>query len=134
MPSVFPDFLTYGLLAPLILRLALGFIFINFGRLALTGERDRWLKLFDVIRLRPAKIFEKIFGFVEIVGGILLVIGLYTQVAALVFSIISLAELILEYREPVLLKNNIYFYILLFAISLSLIFLGAGFLAFDLPL
>ena len=134
MLSVFPDLLTYHQIAPLILRIVLGLIFISFGYEALTGEKQRWQKVFEMIKLRPSAFFEKLFGLVEIIGGIMLIIGLFTQVAALVFSIISLAELIIEYREPVLLKNSIFFYLLLLTISASLIFTGAGFAAFDLPL
>lgn len=134
MLNVFPDLLTYGLFAPFILRVALGLLFINLGYLELTKEQNRWVRVFEVIRFRPAMFWVKAVGIIEIVGGLLLVLGLFTQATALLFAIISLAECYIEKRAPVVLNRNIIFYAFLFVISLSLLFSGAGFWAFDLPL
>ena len=134
MLSIFPDLLTYNLLAPLILRVTLGLLFISLGYLELTREQNRWRIIFETIRFKPAAFWTKLFGVIEIVGGALLVIGLFTQIAALLFALISLAECYIENRAPVVLKRNIVFYVLIFVIALSLLFTGAGFLAFDLPL
>lgn len=134
MLNIFPDLLTYGLLGPAILRLVLGIIFINLGYLHLTKEKERWNKFFEIIKLKPAELIGRVYALIEIAGGILLVIGLYTQVAALIFAVLSLIEIIVEYREPIILKRNIVFFILIFAISVSLLLTGAGRPAFDLPL
>jgi len=134
MLSIFPALLTYELLSPLILRVVLGILFISLGYLELTKERERWQQVFQILKLKPEKIWAKVFGVVELMGGILLVLGLFTQLAALLFVIIGFAECYVEYRAPVVLKRNIVFYVLITAISLSLLFTGAGFLAFDLPL
>ncbi|TAL48798.1 DoxX family protein [Patescibacteria group bacterium] len=134
MLNPFPNLLAYGLLAPLILRLVLGLIFLNLGYLKLRGERERWQKGFEVLRLRPARELVKLLAIIEIVGGAALIAGFYTQIAALVFAVITALELFIEYREETLLKRDFVFYFLVFAISLSLLFSGAGFFAFDLPL
>ena len=134
MLNTFPDLLTYGLLAPLILRVALGLIMINLGSLKARSEKERWEGLFGLIGLHPVNWFVKIFALVEIVGGLLLLAGAYTQIVALVFILITLSELILEWYEPALVKRNLPFYFLLFAISVSLLFSGAGAFAFDLHL
>ena len=120
--------------SPLILRVVIGIIVINLGILKLNKEKISWQKLFETINFLPTQIFVKILAFIEIIGGLILIAGAYTQITAMVFSALFFCEAILEYREPVLEKRNITFYILMFSISLSLIFLGAGFLAFDLPL
>src|SRR3989344_193515 len=134
MLNVFPELLTYQLLAPLILRVALGLLFLSLGYLELTKEQRRWERIFETIHFKPSRFWVKTFGLVEIVGGLLLIAGLLTQVAALVFTVISLAECYIEYRAPVVLKRNIVFYGLILVISLSLLFTGAGFWALDLPL
>jgi hypothetical protein len=64
----------------------------------------------------------------------MLLAGAYTQITAMVFALLFFCEAILEYRESDLEKRNLTFYILMFTISLSLIFLGAGAFALDLPL
>jgi len=134
MLSVFPEFLTYSLVAPFILRVVLGAIFINLGVLKFTSEKSRWSIFLDGVKLRPTKFILPIFALTEIIGGAFLVVGFLTQVMALIFAIITFAELSIEFREETFLKRNIVFYLLLCAISLSLLFSGAGFLAFDLPL
>ncbi len=134
MLNPFPELLAYGLLAPFILRLAIGFLFINLGYLKLTTEKDRWISSFNALRLKPAAFFVKALALVEIIGGIMLVAGYRTQIAALVLALLVFSELYVEYKEESVLKRNLVFYLLVFAICLSLLFSGAGFFAFDLPL
>ncbi len=134
MLNTFPDLLSYSILAPLILRIVLGLIAINLGFLKWRKEKAEWVELFQTIHLHPAKVLVKILSLIEIVGGLLLIVGGYAQITAIVFAVVFFCEMILEYREESLENRNLPFYVLLFAISLSLIFLGAGAFAFDLPL
>lgn len=134
MLNPFPDLLTYSLLAPLILRVVLGFIFIDLGLLKLKGEKERWRATFEALYLRPADFFVPLYALLQIAGGILLIIGLWTQVAALMFVIFTGAELYIEWSAKEILKRDLVFYLLIFIISLSLLFTGAGAFAFDIPL
>ncbi len=126
MLNLFPDLLTYELLSPLLLRVALGFVFINLGYLELTKEEKRWERTFETLKLKPGRLWSKAFGLLEMAGGVLLIIGLYTQGAALFFAFTSLAEAYIERRTPAVLKRNLVFYIFLFIISISLLLTGAG--------
>ena len=132
--NTFPDLLTYSQISPFILRVVLGLIVINLGYLKLRKESSLWQELFKTINFEPAKLFVKVLALIEIIGGAMLIIGLYTQLTSIVFSILFFCEAVLEYRDSVLERRNITFYVLMFAISISLIFLGAGAFAFDLPL
>lgn len=132
--NTFPELLTYSALSPFILRVVIGFIIINLGLLKLGKEKQDWQELFEAINFHPAKYFVKILAFIEILGGLMLFIGTYTQIVAMVFSIIFFCEAVLEYREESLENRNLPFYIIIFAIVLSLIFSGAGAFSFDLPL
>ncbi|MEK7552470.1 MAG: DoxX family protein [Patescibacteria group bacterium] len=132
MLNPFPELLSFGLIAPFILRIILGYLFINVGYLKITSEKKRWQSFFEGIKLKPASFFVKFFGFVEIIAGVMLVIGLFTQITALILAILTFGELYIEFKEESLLKRNLVFYLLIFTISLSLIFSGAGFFAFDL--
>lgn len=133
VPSVFPELFTYGLVAPFLLRLSLGFVLVNLGYLSFKGERKQWENVGKLLRI-PEKIFASGYGVFQITGGILFIVGLWTQAVALLFSALFLAELLVEYGEESILKRELAFYLLLFAISLSLLFSGAGFFAFDLSL
>ncbi len=132
--NTFPDLLTYSMLSPFFLRVVLGLIAVNLGFLKLGKEKMLWQELLETINIQPARICVKILAYMEIAGGLMLIAGSYTQLTAIVFAILFFCEAILEYRESNLEKRNITFYILMFTISLSLIFLGAGAFAFDLPL
>lgn len=135
MLNPFPSLLTYGLLAPFLLRITIGFILANLGYLKLTKEKESLSLLFGIAGLRKYKEFGTIaVGVIEIVGGLMLIAGFYTQIAALIFVVLVGMEMYIEHADAGLLKRNLVFYVLLFVIALSLMVTGAGFLAFDLPL
>ena len=134
MLNPFPDLLDFSLVAPAILRLVAGLIFLNLGALKLRQENGRWLRSLTALRLKPARALVALFALIEIAGGVILLAGFLTQIAALVLALFVLAELIIELLAPEALARTLPFYLLLFAISLSLLFSGAGFFAFDVPL
>lgn len=134
MLSVFPELLNYALLAPFLLRVVLGFIFLDLGLLKFRGEKERWIASCEALNVRPAEFFVVLYGLLQVVGGLLLLVGLWTQVAALVFAIFTGAELYIEWRVREVLKRDLTFYLLLFVISVSLLLTGPGTYAFDLPL
>ncbi len=134
MLNPFPELLNFALLAPLLLRGVLGLVFIDLGFLKFRGEKERWLASCEAIGVRPADFFVPLYGFLQIAGGLMLIFGFYTQLAALMFVIFTGAELYIEWQAKDVLKRDLVFYLLLFVISLSLLFTGAGAFAFDLPL
>ncbi len=134
MLNTFPSLLTYGVLSPFILRVVLGLIVINLGYLKLGKEKDAWIALFETLHLRPAKWGVMKFGIIEIIGGIMLILGAYIQIVSIVFAILFFIEAALEYKEENLEKRNLTFYMLMFVISLSLILSGAGAFAIDIAL
>mgnify|MGYP003393761621 CR=1 FL=1 len=122
------------MLGPFILRVVVGIIFIDLGFLKFRSEKERWQASFETLGLRPADIFLPLYALLQIVGGLLLLAGLWTQVAALAFVIFSGIELYVEWSAREILKRDMVFYILVFAISLSLLLTGAGAYAIDIPL
>ncbi len=124
----------YSLLGPFILRLVLGLIFLDLGVLKLRGEKERWLASFETLGLRPADLFVPLYAILQIIGGLLLLVGLWTQVATLVFAVFTGIELYVEWKAGEILKRDMVFYLLIFIISLSLLLTGAGAYAIDIPL
>lgn len=116
MVSVFPDLLAFSFLAPFILRVFLGFYFLYFGAKILKTSES----VFSGVRT------EHVLGGISLIGGTFVLIGLFTQPAAGVLALISLYET----KKP----EHRVLYLLLFSMALSLLFSGAGFFAFDLPL
>jgi len=134
MLNPFPELLSYSLMGPFILRVVLGIIIAETGYLKFRSERARWIMSFEALHLKPANILVSILGLIEIIGAIGLILGLYTQIAALVFVIVYGFELYAEYKEEQVLKRDLVFYILMFSIALSLLLTGAGAYAYDIPL
>lgn len=134
MLSVFPGLLSFALLAPFILRLVVGLIFIDLGGLKFKSEKQRWMRTFEALHLRPTDFFVPLYGFLQIIGGALLILGLWTQVAALAFVLFTGIELYIEWEAKDILKRDLVFYLLIFVISLSLLLTGPGAYAIDLPL
>ena len=134
MLNPFPELLSFSPLAPLVLRLVIGLIFLDLGILKFRNERKRWISSFQALHLNPAELLVTIFGLIEVVGGVLLILGAWTQIAALAFVILVGLEFYVEYKDASVLKRDIVFYMLVLAIAISLLLTGAGAFAFDIPL
>lgn len=116
MPSLFPELFTFSFIAPFILRVVLGVLLIKRGFGRITAKE---------------KAPQKILGGIVLIVGTLLVIGLFTQAAALVVSLIIIASsIIMRGRHSRSLTERI----IKLAIAVSLILTGPGSFAFDLPL
>jgi len=133
--SVFPDLLTYGFFAPLILRVAVGCFFLITGYRMLGASRRVAMQSALESRLgtlSPILVWGVTLSY--LIVGALLLVGYVTQVAALLGLVIALKSLWICRTHPSLAGQSRFFYILLAAIMLSLLLTGAGARAFDLPL
>lgn len=132
MLSIFPSLLVYGLAAPLLLRLAAGILFLVWatgcfgsGKHAIRARLEEWGL--------PGKETTVVLGLIQIAVGALLVVGLYTQIAALLATLLAIKFAFLSRKEP-FGSASMVVYILVAIISFSLALTGPGFFAFDLPL
>ncbi len=112
---MFPELLTFGLIAPFVLRIAVSFFILNLG-LERRKKNYSWAVL------------------VYVVIAFLLTVGLYTQLSAILGLILVKLDWIVDNKISWPKKDHIILYSLVGAILLSLIFTGPGLFAFDLPL
>ncbi len=120
MLNIFPSFLDFALLAPFVLRVVVGVLFIKYG--------------FYKIKLDNSTPVLKTVGFVEWIGGVFLVIGLFTQASALVLLLLTLTAVYLKKTGKIETSFHSPFYALIISILISLLLTGAGAYAFDIPL
>lgn len=117
--ATFPTLLSFGLISPLLLRLAVGGFVIYLGWKRLQKE------------YQGASI-------AYIVTGALVVLGLYTQIASLISIVILKLDFYADhYWTPTNSPASTEKYVLYFfaiVILLSLLLTGPGLFAFDLPL
>lgn len=132
MLNIFP----VQFLAPVayaLLRLCVGFVFLYFGRRHIQNHTS--LKEVFLLNGFPLSgFFVWYMVVVEIIIGTLFVLGLYTQIAALLamFFLLTLAVMRKKFAHPLLPSRLVR--VLLFFASLSLFITGAGIFAFDLPI
>lgn len=122
MLSLLPELYNWSGFAPLILRVAVGLAFILQGLMLVWRPR--------LIRLP----FIRLVGLIEVVLGALLFVGLFTQVVAILIMIELVGYIFinkLKLSDKTWTNTNI---LLLLAMALTILFLGPGLLAFDLPL
>lgn len=134
MLSVFPDLYTYQLVVPLMLRVILGLLFIYFGYMKLYNHREQKLVFFSRLNLNPPILFLSATALLEIVGGVFLLVGFFLQPSAIALALLMLGTVLVKIFKPSSLPNDIGYYLLLLITTISLVFLGPGFFAFDFPL
>jgi uncharacterized membrane protein YphA (DoxX/SURF4 family) len=134
MLNPFPTLLSLSFFAPTILRITLGIYLLYFGLRKLTKSRKLESDLLERIGFRPGIYFAVGCGLVEIIAAIFLILGFLTQIAALIAALITISGAWLKIKSPTLRSENLSSYLLILAIAVSLLALGAGAFAIDLPL
>ncbi len=134
MLNTFPELLNFSFFAITLLRITAGLIFVYFGYLKLTKDKEVKINFFNTIGFKPAIFWLYLIAVVEIVVGLMITVGFLTQIASIIASLIMFASVIIKIIKPSSLPNTTDFYILFFVVFLSLILTGAGAFAFDLPL
>ncbi len=134
MINPFPELLTFSLLGPTILRITLAIYVIKMGSKKIKNTDHRLASFFESLSFKPSHLYIKVLAIVEILMGIALLVGLLTQIAALVIAIITFISIIVTVRHPEVGLQKSSDYTLLFIIAISLVLTGAGLVAIDLPL
>ncbi len=122
MLSILPPLLAFGGFSSLLLRLTLGLVFVLWGH-----------KAYKEYKIAKSNKKVAFYLFLDAVG-ILLIIGLLTQLATLVATIYLGIMVGHKIKAKAFLTDGVNYYLILLIISISLIFSGAGYFAFDLPL
>ena len=133
MLNVFPELLFLSFFAPLVLRAVLGFVLLSYSLDHLYRRKREFEGLFLNHFPLNGKTLLLALGILELVFGLGLIAGLYTQIIALGVILLSLTAIL--GKNPVLLfRSSRLIYFFMFGISISLLLSGAGGFAFDLPL
>lgn len=120
MLSLFPEFLTYQQLAPLMLRLVLAVILFGNGYVSM--------------KVKPRNFWVNIIGIIEIVISIMLFTGFLTQLAVLIVVGISIMFIFLKIKTKQKFLGSYDFDVLILICALSLFVLGPGIFSIDIPL
>lgn len=131
MLSPFPELFFLGILAPTILRITAGIVFLSLVR---AHGTERAAVRESAPRLLRFRFVPELVMFAEFLLGAALLVGLFTQIAAIVGLAVAVKGLALRRSYPALFPLSASSYTLLGAICMTLVITGAGAFAFDLPL
>ena len=121
---------TYPEWGPFILRVALGAAFIAHGYPKLFKMYAGVAGWLDSIGIRPGRFWALVVGVVEFFGGIALVFGIFTQLAAGLIAVVMLVAMVKvkwgksAYVEPE--RTGWELDLIYLAAALALVFLGPG--------
>ena len=132
--STIPYLLNFRFFAPLLLRVVIGGLFVFYGYQKLTTKRTPKRLFFESVGFRQGLFLAIALGIIELVGGLLLVLGLLTQPTALILAVIMAVAFIVKFKHPTTLEHERALYFVLLIILISLTLSGPGYYAFDLPL
>lgn len=106
-------------IAAFILRIVLGVTLVHFA----------WRKIQH--RGQSSGSNTVAYGYIELLVGICLVVGFFTQLAAFLNFLILVIKIAAKAKEGKLLSDGINYYILLWAMAAALLFVGPGIWAID---
>jgi uncharacterized membrane protein YphA (DoxX/SURF4 family) len=131
MLSFFPELLNWSMLAPTILRFTLAwFLFQHAANAFWKGDATTLTVLKSIFLTKTAIIFNQVIGYLRVVAATLLVLGLFTQIAALMALVMYILRLTTrKYHGEEAMVDS-----LLGVIALCLALLGPGAFSLDLPL
>ncbi len=119
MLSLFPTLLDWNWYVPFLFRIFLGYYFFNLGlHMMKKNDESTW----------------KILGGMSSIMGIMFVLGVVTQLLGVIAAVSSLMLAYFKKKNLRYSQESASFYTLLALVSVSLLFLGAGPYAIDLPL
>ncbi|MES2087966.1 MAG: DoxX family membrane protein [Patescibacteria group bacterium] len=133
MLSTFPLLLSYQFAVPFIFRVVVGLIFIWSGYKNFSPANSKNSTL-SIRFTNLTKMWLWSIAILEVLGGVLLLAGLFTQITAIVLSLIIVASIARSYRKGSDVSPEQNILLLLTLITISLLFLGPGFYSLDLPI
>ncbi|MEI6396578.1 MAG: hypothetical protein WCO48_00675 [Candidatus Taylorbacteria bacterium] len=118
MLSLFPTLLSWSQVSPLILRIILGAVFLHWA--------------YKALKHRPISNNKKIVALIEFLTGALLILGLWTQAAAIAAGINLIIRLAERMQKKAFLTDGVNYYLILLVLALSLLITGPGIWAKDI--
>lgn len=128
MLNVWPELFTYEILAKTLLRVAVALFFLTHGvrTLSLWGI-GAFFKRFGAWGVWVARFATAL----QVAVGALLLVGAWTQIAALIGALLSLKLSVVARRFPTVAPHERTTYYLVAVVCVALLFLGAGAFAID---
>ncbi len=133
MLSLFPQLLFLAPAGVALLRISAGLMFIYWAHVYWRDNQRMATERFPIIGSAPSSLII-VGALISAVLGVLLLLGIWTQVVALLGMLGALKNIIWSKRYPGVFPFSRDASFLLFVVCASLVVSGAGAFAFDFPL
>jgi uncharacterized membrane protein YphA (DoxX/SURF4 family) len=134
MLSIFPELFTFSVVGVTLLRWTLAIVIIYIGLMTTGIKKSSYSTEMKVRNYPLSNVIPMVFGVVEIITGLFLLAGFLTQIIVLIAAYIFFNLIFIEkYVGRVFDYPNIFYYAMIM-VSFSILFLGPGIFAVDLPL
>ncbi len=138
MLSIFPELLAFDILGITVLRVLVGAVLAYIGLITMGVRRIHFvteLQVHDSMRnYNFHQVIPWVFGIVEFITGAFLVLGFFTQIMALISAYLFLNMSLIERYVGKVLNYPTIFNVVMIVVSLTLVVLGPGAFAIDMPL
>ena len=128
--SMFQTLLVFNDFGLLLLRIVLGLIFLVHGWPKIKNLKETHAN-FEMMGFKPGAFWGTIVAMVEFFGGLLLIAGLFTQLAAILIAIQMLVATAWKMKRKQKLAGGYEFDLLLVASALVLATSGSGLVSLD---
>lgn len=134
MLSIFPELFTFSFIGITIVRFTVGVVLLYIGLMTTGIKKTTYKNNFKLKEYPFSNIIPVVFGVVEIITGIFLMSGFLTQLMAIIAIYLFLNLIFIEKHVGRAFDYPNLFYVAMILICISVLFLGPGIFAFDLPL
>lgn len=119
--------------APFVLRVVTGAVFAMHGYQKFTGGVDKTAGFLDSLGFPAATVFAVILIAAELLGGIALILGLFTRPVAKILAIVAVVALFTVHVSKgfFIAKGGYEFILLILAATVSILITGPGKFALD---
>jgi uncharacterized membrane protein YphA (DoxX/SURF4 family) len=134
MLSIFPELFAFEFVGVTLVRLAVGIVLLYIGLMTTGIKKTEYSNNMKVRNYPLSNVIPLIFGVVEIITGVFLIAGFLTQLMTVIGIYIFINLIFIEKHIGRVFDYANLFYFVMILISISVLFLGPGIFAFDLPL
>lgn len=134
MLSVFPELLNYSLVGITLIRVLVGIVILYIGLITVSTKRALYASEMHLKNHPFAESWPWVFGVVEILTGVFLLLGFLTQIMAIIAAYLFINLGFVEKHIGKVLNQSTLFFFVMTTISVSILFIGPGLFSIDLPL
>ena len=96
----------------ILIRIVTGWMFVRAGYAKLSTERHVKAHLFEKIGLKPGSAYAALVGCMELLGGICMIFGVFTNIVGIILGLVILGAALVKLKDHTALQSRFELYLL----------------------